>query len=85
MEEVGIRELKRRASEIVRQVRERGEIYSITYRGRVVARVVPVPEVKKETVSRVWATMDELATEISAKWPSNLSAAEAVADQRRDQ
>jgi len=83
MEKFGIRELKRRTGEIIRRVRELGEIYAITYRGRVVARVVPVAEVQQEAISTVWATMDQLALEISAKWPSNLSATDAVAGQRR--
>ena len=86
MEEVGIRELKQRASEIVRRVREQGETYAITYRGRIVARVVPVesPELQKEKASAVWAGMDELAREISAKSASEVSAVEAVAEQRRE-
>ena len=42
MERVGIRELKEQASEIVRQVREAGIAYEITYHGRVVAHFTPV-------------------------------------------
>ena len=82
MEEVGIRELKRRTSEIVRSVRELGETYPITYRGWVVARVVPVetPEIPKAEAMAIWARMDKLAREISDLCPSDVSAAEAVTD-----
>ena len=40
-EEIGVRELKQRASEILRRVREDGASYAITYRGKVVARLEP--------------------------------------------
>ena len=42
MAEVGVRELKNRASEIIRAVREERVEYVITYRGKPVARLVPV-------------------------------------------
>ena len=44
MGEVGIRELKQRTSEVLRRVRQRRESVDITYRGRVVSRLVPVAE-----------------------------------------
>ncbi len=43
MTSVGIRELRQRASELLRLV-ERGEIVEITDRGRPVARLTPVPQ-----------------------------------------
>lgn len=43
MTSVGIRELRQRASELLRQVR-RGEIIEITDRGHPVALLGPVPE-----------------------------------------
>ena len=39
---VGVRELKQRASKLLRLVREEGEIVEITYHGQAVARLVPV-------------------------------------------
>jgi prevent-host-death family protein len=42
MMRVGIRELRQRASELLRQV-ERGESFEITDRGRPVAVLTPVP------------------------------------------
>ena len=38
MAEVGVRELKQRASELLRRVREGRETIDITYRGKVVAQ-----------------------------------------------
>ena len=33
---------------------------------------------------KIWAEMDELASEISKKWPKGVSAVEAVREQRRN-
>ncbi len=83
---VGVRELKQQASSLLRRVRERGEVISITYRGKVVARLVPVvtEDERLAETSRVWAELDALADEIGAHWPEGKSAAEAVQEQRRD-
>jgi prevent-host-death family protein len=83
---VGIRELKTNASELVRRVREQGEIIDITYYGEVVARLVPVKEVKTraEELADLWAQMDRLAQEVSAQWSGSPSAVEAVREGRRD-
>ena len=82
MGEIGVRELKQRASEILRQVREEQETFSVTYRGKVVARLVPVEDVSTERAraSAVWTQMDELAREIGTHWPPAVS----VKEQRRE-
>lgn len=85
MEAVSIRELKQRTSAILRRVREAKEVVAITYRGRVVARLVPVEtqaEIQADAL-KVWAELDELALEVGTHWPEGVSAAEAVAEQRR--
>ena len=83
---VGVRQLKQQASNLLRRVRERGEVVSITYRGKVVARLIPVANENERLAetSRVWAELDALADEIAAHWPEGKSAAEAVQEQRRD-
>lgn len=48
MRQVGIRELKQRTSEVLRRVREDGESVDVTYRGRVVARLVPVEKAARK-------------------------------------
>ncbi|MGB9775812.1 MAG: type II toxin-antitoxin system Phd/YefM family antitoxin [Anaerolineae bacterium] len=44
MVEIGVRELKIRATEVVRAVRTRAACYLITYRGNPVAQLVPLEE-----------------------------------------
>ena len=86
MEETGIRALKQRASEILRQVREEHESFSVTYRGKVVAKLVPAmdPSADQEVASAIWTRMDDLSREVSAHWPTGSSALEAVSEQRRE-
>lgn len=83
---VGIHELKTNASELVRRVHEQGEIIDITYYGQVVARLIPVKEIKtssKELLD-LWAEMDRLAQEVSAQWSGSSSAVDAVREGRRE-
>ncbi len=85
---VSVRELKGQLSRILRDVREGREEYLVTYRGRVVARISPVvpPEqqVETEKVRKVMRDLDQLAAEIGKKWPTGVSAVEAVREARRD-
>lgn len=83
---VGVRELKQQTSKILRRVREEGETVQITYRGELIARLVPVnpPMPSAEEISAIWADLDQLTAEISAKWPEGVSAVEAVREVRRD-
>ncbi len=85
METVGIRELKERASEIIRQVREVGAVYQITNHGRVVAIINPVEPraMSQEELAVFWRDWDALGDEISRDWPAAVSAAEAVGGDRR--
>jgi prevent-host-death family protein len=83
---VGMRELRARASSILRRVRERHEAVDITYRGQVIARIVPAPPPAEqaETLSAVWTDMDKLAGEIGRHWkPRGKSAAQVVSEGRR--
>lgn len=86
MSEVGIRELKANASELVRRVREDGEIIDITYYGEVVARLIPVRQAQTsaEELERLWANMDQLAAEVGARWQGEPNAVEAVREGRRE-
>jgi prevent-host-death family protein len=49
---VGIRELKNRASEIIRAVRERGAQYIVTRRGHPVGLLLPIDETSLEAAVR---------------------------------
>ncbi len=86
MSVVGIRELKTNTSEIVRRVRELGEVVDITYRGEVVARLIPARPIvaADDELNRLWAEMDRLAEEVAATWTGSLSAVDAVREVRRD-
>ncbi len=59
---IGIRELKARALQVVREVRETGEAVDITYRGEIVARLTPV-EIPKGagTFKDAWKELDAVA------------------------
>jgi prevent-host-death family protein len=88
---VGIRELKTKASEIVREVRETGRPIDITVRGRVVARLTPPPvdaELSADNrgrAAREWLLETEaFAQEVARRWPSPVSSVELVREQRRD-
>jgi len=90
MRSVGIRELRERTSEIIGWVRDEGAEVQVTYYGRPVARLVPVAAEPAagasaaEERAAIWAELDQLAAEIGARWPDGVSAAEAVAEQRRE-
>jgi prevent-host-death family protein len=79
MEEIGIRDLKRQISAILRRVKEEKATITITSHGHPVAKLVPV-----EDDDALWAELDELALEIDRYWPAGVSAAEAVSEQRRE-
>ena len=81
MAEVGVRELKNRASEIIRAVREERVEYVITYRGKPVARLVPVTA--EEDDEQAWQKLEWLSQEISAQWQSDKSAVELLTEMRR--
>ena len=91
---VGVRELKNRATEIIRHVRESRAEYVVTYRGRPVAVLLPLDEgwLDEETARAVeaatpsddvWAELEALRQEIDQSWKSEKTAVELVAEQRR--
>ncbi|RLC57804.1 MAG: hypothetical protein DRI79_12090 [Chloroflexi bacterium] len=81
MPEIGVRELKNRVSEIIRAVREARVEYVITYRGRPAARIVPITD--EENGERAWQELERLSGEVSARWQSDKSALELLAETRR--
>jgi prevent-host-death family protein len=84
--EVGIRELKEHASEILREVREQQAEFVVTHRGRVVARLVPAgqPTLSWTDVEAYFAEWDEIAAEIAEHWPDGVAAEDVMRDIRRD-
>lgn len=86
MHSIGVRELKAQASKILRRVREGGETIEVTYRGRVVARLVPVDRSQSAPaeLDAVWADLDRLAAEVGAHWSGEGTAVDAVREGRRE-
>jgi prevent-host-death family protein len=69
MTSIGVRELKQSASAVLARVRENGEEVEVTYRGRVIARIVPVrapARGRSRKPSAAWLTLDDLAGQIGA-------------------
>ena len=86
MIKIGVRELRQQATQILRRVQEEQEEYIITYRGRAVARLIPMKEEEQGRIEaqEVWAEMERLTEEVSARWPSDVSAVEAIREIRRE-
>lgn len=85
--ETGVRELKIRASAIVRAVRERRARYVITYRGRAVAILAPL-ETPPEDQSpgddqAVWDELIRLGREIGKRGRGRLSTVDLLSKMRR--
>lgn len=85
MPEVGLRDLKARASEILRDVRERRARYVITYRGRPVGVLLPVEEARPAEGDGqvVWDELVRLGQEIGQRWRSPLTSVELLSTLRR--
>jgi prevent-host-death family protein len=90
MSDIGVRELKARASEIVRAVRDQRARYVITYRGRPVGVLLPLDEAQLATPSSevepgasAWEELDRLGEAIGRGWRSPLTSAELLSDMRR--
>lgn len=88
MPEAGIRELKIRASHIVRRVRERKARYVITYRGRPVAILIPLEgtpgtEGASPGHATAWRELERLGALIGKGWRASVSSAELLSEMRR--
>jgi prevent-host-death family protein len=85
MSDIGIRELKTRASEIVRQVKERRASYIVTHRGHPVAAIIPIEEIPLETEETLsaWDELLELGIQIGQNWETEQSSTELLSEMRR--
>ncbi len=83
-EEIGIRELKSRASEVVRAVKEQRARYVITQRGKPAALLIPLDAAPPEkSADKVWERLMKIGEEISKDWQSEKSAVEILSEMRR--
>ena len=77
-------ELKERINKILRMFEE-DEAFEVIDHGKVIAHVVPVNESKqpgKRDTSEAWNNLKRLSAELSAHWPKDVSAVDAVRDVR---
>ncbi len=83
--QVGVRELKTRTSEILRQVRDSGARCVITSRGLPIAVLIPFGTCAPEEDSRpdAWQELERLGEEIAEEWASPLSSGELLSQTRR--
>ena len=83
--QVGVRELKTHASEILRRVRERQETITITHRGEVIARIEPVRPARtaEEDLADYWAELDQLIADIAEKTPAHVNVVDVMNEMRR--
>ncbi len=89
MAEIGVRELKTRASAILRRVRDQGARYVVTYRGRPVGLLLPLGGIGEpalpggESGAAAWEELTRLGEEIGRGWQSPLTGAELLSEMRR--
>jgi antitoxin (DNA-binding transcriptional repressor) of toxin-antitoxin stability system len=82
---VDVRELQEHTRDVLRRVEEGGEIIDVADGGRVVARMIPVPpRVDPAVHQAIWERRRKLAEEIGKHWKDDVTAAEAVAEGRRE-
>ncbi len=82
---IGVRELRERTSEVLRQVREEGAEYIVTYQGRPIAMLLPVDaerieaamvQAGKQSMTGRWETYAQLAEQAREAWPAEKSTQE---------
>jgi prevent-host-death family protein len=90
MPEIGVRELKAKASEIVRAIRKKQGRYTITYRGRPVGQLIPLSEpeslnsaLETETSATTWEELTRLGKEIDRRRRKDQSSSEVLSAMRR--
>ena len=83
-EEIGIRELKARASEVVRAVKGERARYIITQRGKPAALIIPLDAAPPEkSADEVWERLMKIGEELGKGWQSEKSAVEILSEMRR--
>ena len=83
-EEIGIRELKIHASEVVRAVKEKRARYIVTQRGVPAALIIPLDAVvPQQAADEVWERLMKLGEEIGKGWENEKSAVEILSEMRR--
>jgi len=89
MPDIGVRELKARASEIVRNVRDARARYTITYRGKPVGVLIPLEQPAPESLTgdegsaaSAWDELVRLGEEIGRGWQLPSTGSELLSERR---
>ena len=90
MAKIGIRELKTRTSEIVREVREHQASYVVTHREIPVGLLSPFEETSEITspigeygAGDAWRRLERLGEKMSRSWKAEKPSAQLVSEMRR--
>ncbi len=88
MRDIGVRELKAKASEIVRNVWKRRARYTITYRGRAVGILLPLDRTTAQgegqrSSSDAWAELERLGASVAKHWPKGKTSGDILSKMRR--
>ncbi len=91
---IGVRELREKTAEVLRELRERRAEYVITYQGRPVAVLLPVDsesveaamvEVGRKSAQGSWETYAALIERTRRDWPAGQKTQDVIDDIRRKQ
>ncbi len=85
MKTMGIKELKKNLSEVLREVEESGQTVAVSNRGRIVARLIPAQSARthKRDSHATIVDIATLAAQIGADLPAAVSVKETINDIRR--
>jgi len=84
IEEIGIRELKAQASEVIRAVKDNHVRYVVTQRGVPAALIIPLDAaVTKPSDDEVWERLMQIGEELGKGWQNEKSAVEILSEMRR--
>ena len=84
MEEIGIRELKARASDVVRSVKEQRARYIVTQRGKPAALIIPVDAILPEkSLDESWKRLLEIRGKLGKRKRNKKTSVEILSEMRR--
>lgn len=84
MEEIGIRELKARASDVVRAVKEQRARYVVTQRGKPVAAIIPMDAILPEKDNgEAWDKLMEIRSKLGKGRKNKKTSVEILSEMRR--
>jgi prevent-host-death family protein len=82
--EIGIRELKIRASEVVRAVKENRSRYVITLRGKPAALLIPIDaDYDRDKVNEVWNRLHNLREEVGKGKHNQINSLDIIEEMRK--